>query len=74
MSLYLRLFGHAFFTDLGLGAGSGLFPGVSFALTAVFFVSNDPLFILLPADCVPLQLLYKFGHVLRARSSFAHSE
>jgi hypothetical protein len=47
MSRYLRLFGHAFFTNLGLGGGSGLLAGVSFALTAVFFVSNHPLFILL---------------------------
>ncbi|KIM78350.1 hypothetical protein PILCRDRAFT_11327 [Piloderma croceum F 1598] len=29
------LFGHAFFTNLGLGAGSGLLAGVSFALMAV---------------------------------------
>ena len=44
MSLRLRLFGHAFFTNLGLGAASGLLAGVSFALTAVVFVSNDSLY------------------------------
>jgi len=49
------LFGHAFFTNLGLGPGSALLAGISFVLMPVFF------------------LLYKYGHVLRARSNFAHS-
>jgi hypothetical protein len=34
-----RLFGHAFFTNLGLGPGSAVLAGISFALIAVFFVS-----------------------------------
>jgi MFS transporter, DHA1 family, multidrug resistance protein len=35
-----RLFGHAFFENIGLGPGSALLAGISFALIAVFFVSN----------------------------------
>jgi len=35
-----RLFGHAFFENIGLGPGSALLAGISFVLIAVFFVSN----------------------------------
>jgi hypothetical protein len=39
-NMLFRLFSHAFFENIGLGPGSALLAGISFALIAVFFVSN----------------------------------
>ncbi len=47
------LFGHAFFTNLGLGGGSGLLAGLSFLMMPFYYVSTYSLPLPSCANCLP---------------------
>lgn len=69
------LFGRAFFRNLGLGPGSALLAGISFALMIIYWVCSaaayrPPSF---TNSTCPLKLLLKYAHVLRKRSKYALS-